>query len=69
MAVLLNAETYVEQLLDSKADITIPNLEGDSPIHIAVKANHVNCLKLLLCSNSSYEAINGFNYSSKLVRI
>jgi len=64
LAVLSNRMDFVGELLRHNVDISFQNSEGDTPLHIACKANDVTCVKYLLQSPTASAAINKFNYSS-----
>jgi ankyrin repeat protein len=65
VAVLANGEDFVAQLLSHRADMGIPNSDGDTPLHLAVKNRFTQVLRRLLASSRSFEVINRFNYSSE----
>jgi len=66
LAVLLDALEFVKDLLNYKADPTIPNEEGDCPLHFAAKYNNIECARYLLASVPTSSAfINQSNYSGE----
>lgn len=52
------------ELLRHNADISLQNCEGETPLHIAVKANDISTVKYLLQAPTAPVAINKFNYAS-----
>ena len=67
LAVCMDCADFVQELAHRDADLTVPNADGDTPVHLAVKQNNLTCLKALLQSNNIHSAINRFNYSSEFI--
>ena len=52
----------VKILIDARADVNIANGYGDTPLHAAVKKNHINVVsKLLECRNIQIDKLNNKN--------
>ncbi|CAG7693776.1 unnamed protein product [Allacma fusca] len=64
LAVSMDCPDFVQELIERKVDLSIPNLEGDTPLHLAVKDNNIPCLRALLRAEKIDSVINRFNYSS-----
>ncbi len=48
LAVLVNAEAQIQQLLSKQIDLTVQNRDGKTPLHIAVALGYLNIVKQLL---------------------
>jgi ankyrin repeat protein len=64
LAVLAKRHDFVVELLEHNADISIQNVDGDTPLHFAIRDNDIVCVKLMLQSSTASAAINKFNYAS-----
>lgn len=64
LAVLSNRGDFVSELLRHGVDTSLQNGDGDTPLHLAVKAGDFATVKTLLQAPSAPNAINKFNYSS-----
>ncbi|XP_047448804.1 histone-lysine N-methyltransferase EHMT1a [Mugil cephalus] len=47
-AALSGCEDIAQALLDARCDLSAINVHGDSPLHVAVRENHLECVMLFL---------------------
>ncbi|XP_056149726.1 histone-lysine N-methyltransferase EHMT1a [Lampris incognitus] len=47
-AALAGCDDIAQALLDSRCDLHAVNIHGDSPLHVAVRENHLECVMLFL---------------------